>query len=58
MRHPILILCTATAFAAAADPLSVPHDDNPTPTAAKSAKCSTKPGRPRPNMKETTALFP
>lgn len=31
MRHPILILCAATAFAATADPLSVPHDDNPDP---------------------------
>ncbi|WP_315359010.1 hypothetical protein [Neisseria bacilliformis] len=30
MRHPILILCTA-ACAAAADPLSTPHDDNPDP---------------------------
>ena len=30
MRYPILILCAA-ACAAAADPLSVPHDDNPDP---------------------------
>ena len=28
MRYPILILCAA-ACAAAADPLSTPHDDNP-----------------------------